>query len=705
MPDALLAAVPAAALVALAAAAALLARRGAARPTDIAWLLPPAAALAWVGIWCGMGLYEGGPQEVAALAASALAAGAVALLRGRALGAVDALCEARGLSRGVGRAAVTVVALALCSALALLALELPYNDLLSVIPDRLLGVELALLLVLLALLLFLFQRHGAGLALGAGLAWAVGLAQYFVSAFKGSAILPGDLLALGTAAAVSGSYVYSVDGPVLLGLACVMGACAAGSLVIPAPAATDARRHARVAANLGVSLAAALALVAGVTQPNYLDLGVRIDYWFTLEAYKKSGFLTSFVAVAQDMTVKVPEGYSDAEARELEVAYATTYDQTRGASPARMAAEAQYAAERPSVVCIMNETFSDLSIYDGASWGYTGPAGMNALADGLMGGSVAVSVLGGGTCNSEFEFLTGVSFACIGSGAYPYQTYDLSGAPSLPRQFSELGYDTSAIHPNLASNWSRDVVYEQLGFDRFYSIDDFEGAPGFHSGITDAATYDKVLEILEGSDDPQFVFDVTMQGHSPYDQDNIPPELLGGYSVDGFGDYDNGQLNEYLACIDAADRDLMAFLDALRGLDRPVVVVFFGDHQPYLSTALNGTLFGNEDPTSAEHAQRLYQTRYLVWANYDVAGSAQAGQTEATGLSYLAAMALEAAGVPLTDFQKAQLMVRETAPVLSSLGVGAADGSLVSLADPGSLPAAFEDLRHITYLEFATNLK
>lgn len=83
------------------------------------------------------------------------------------------------------------------------------------------------------------------------------------------------------------------------------------------------------------------------------------------------------------------------------------------------------------------------------------------------------------------------------SAQYPYQLYDLSDVDSLVKQMESMGYRTTAMHPRNPVNWRRSSVYEQLGFDEFLSIDDFAGAPVYHSGATDASTYDKIIELLE----------------------------------------------------------------------------------------------------------------------------------------------------------------------------------------------------------------
>ena len=78
-----------------------------------------------------------------------------------------------------------------------------------------------------------------------------------------------------------------------------------------------------------------------------------------------------------------------------------------------------------------------------------------------------VSAFGGGTCNTEFEYLTGNSMAFLGTGTYPYTIYDLTRTETLSQQFKDLGYDTTAIHPNHGTNWNRENVYSAFGFDNF----------------------------------------------------------------------------------------------------------------------------------------------------------------------------------------------------------------------------------------------
>lgn len=712
--------------VALALRAILSHSRRAGRPGagTLCWLALPLVALVAVTVLCVVGLYTGWPFGLVALDAGALGATRVILrrdeLRERLLGRLGE----RGHAPRRARTIFALGALLACTLLAHLALEVPYNWAVLLINPRYSLIQLLLILGLLALLHFLFQRRGAGMVVGAGACFLVGLAQFFVASFKSAAILPNDLFVLSTAAAVSGGYVYAIGDSVVVALALFLLAAAVGSTVRPCTEKGEAGgslHGARfVLANLGCAAALLAALAIGVSVPSYFeDLGVQMKYWYSLDYYRKQGFLTSFIAVAQDLPIDVPAGYQKDEAAALEAGYAEDFDAE--AEAARAEAVEQFDAQRPSVVCIMNESFADLSAFDGGSWGYGGPEFFNSLDDSLARGSLAVSVLGGGTCNTEFEFLTGVSLAYVGDGKYPFSLYDLSDAPSLARQFSELGYETTAMHPNYATNWNRNRVYEALGFDNLLFIDDFAGAEVFHSGVSDAATYDRCLELLQSGDEPQFIFDVTMQNHSGYDQNNIGD--VPQYHVDGMSDYDNARLSEYLACIDESDRALEEFLGELAELDRPVVVVFFGDHQPTISTtleaavsgesvydesgnALVGTGTGGGDASGdAEATLETYESSYVIWANYDVAGSSQDGRDVDASPAFLGALTAEMIGAPLTDFQKAQLAIREEMPAVSLLGAELADGSWVSVEDEAALPQAYDDLAQITYLEFASKLR
>lgn len=674
----------------------------------LAWALPyPVLGLALV-IWLALGLVEG---DAAAVAGYSVAAATV-------VGACALVTLSRDRVRGSYLADAGLLVAA--SVAAAFALEVSWCRGNLAVEPRFLALEAGFALLALLALYLVFQRRGIGAGIGVGVFCAMGLAQYFVCVHKGTAILPSDVLGMATAMSVAGGYVYKIDGTVILGISIAAVGWCLCSLMHGREAAsekgrTPRRRRLAIAGNLGVAATCAGSFVAMVTLVDFgVALGVHVDGWDTARSYERYGAITSFVAAAQDLEIPRPAGYSSAQAvadeQELSDDYAASTD-----PGARAAALAQFAETRPSIVCVMNESFSDMSLYDGLGVGYKGPAFFNSIDDALVRGQLAVSTYAGGTCNTEFEFLTGNTLGYLGKGAYPYTLYDLSTTDNLASQLSSLGYDTCAIHPNLGTNWNRKGIYAGFGFDDFLTIDEFEDAPQFHSGVTDAATYEEVLKRLRGSSNPQFIFDVTMQNHSSYAQDNIDPSLLRGYEPDYLNESQAAELNEYLACIDASDRDLEWFIGELRKLDRPVLLVFFGDHQASVSAAVNDAMFPDE--ADQTHGARTYLTNYLVWANYDVAGAGSMRVEEASS-STLGALALDAIGAPLSGYQEAQLGARLSMPMISALSYTDvedhhhATGSLKTLAgaDPNGDPAArardaYLKLARVQYHRFAEHVQ
>lgn len=687
------------------------------RPSTVLWVLPFVGALVFLDVWCAHGLYSGGQDDISNSCMAIFAAAALTLPRNR----VAETCTRWSANNGsrhpkkievrrrtrVLHVLVTVILLALCTEFALLSVEVPWNASYRAIAFRYAAVETVIIALVLLALYFVGQRRGVGVAVGVVTMLVIGIANYFVFLFKDAAITPADLMALGTAAEVSGSYVYEIDSAVVqaIAYACIGIACAAYILPV-APANIDApilrRRPVCCAAAAALCL---IALGCFVTIPQYgSDFGVYLNHWDAMRSSSAQGFWPCFIKELQALKVPIPEGYTEETAKEAEGELAEKYDANAGDS--RIEAEAQFNETQPSVVIIMNESYSDLSVYqDIANAGYAGTKYVNTgLTDALAKGDCYVSIFGGGTCNTEFEVLTGVNLHYIGEYKYPYTQVSFSNVACMPRTFRSLGYDTTAIHPNLGSNWNRTTVYNQMGFDTFYDVDAFKDAETYHGNVSDAATYDKTLAVLEGSDNPQFVLDVTMQNHSPYTTGAIPVKDRTRYSTADSASANDSQLNEYIDCVNESDEALGEFIDELRDLDRPVVVLFFGDHQPSLASEYNDA--SNADDSDVVHAERQFHTEYFIWANYDVAGNSQTSEVRDESASALGDVLMDLVGAPLTDFQKATLVSRAAMPVLNVDGYQDANGTWNAFDTNGNATGDAAEteslLAYVTYLEYGS---
>ena len=556
----------------------------------------------------------------------------------------------------------------LAGVFATLGLEFSSNHDLTWMYPLCLLLEWALIAFAMLGLFFLFQRRCGGAVVLAVALYVLGLAEYFVILFKSMPISPGDLTALSTAAAVAGTgFTYTITSFCMLSLAFTVIAiqiCTLAAQVAP-------KRQKGSWRGLVLNLLIAIVCLGGIAAHTtlldyYHTLYIQVYSWRPLESYYRQGFLPSFISGAQTIKPSKPEDYTVSGAKKLISEYAKEYDdnnQTGGSSATRLEATKQFDEEKPTVIAVMNETFSDLSIYQNMHADYQGPTYFKSIDDCLSRGRLYVSAYGGGTANTEFEFLTGNSMAYLGSGVYPYTTYDLTDTENLAAQFKSLGYYTTAMHPNHGTNWNRENVYKDFGFDQFLTINDFQNAETLRGMVTDKATYDKILELLDTNSNPQFIFDVTMQNHSGYDTGLIPYDKQMSLNIDGEF---NSNVNEYVSLIQQSDEALKYFLNKLSKLDRKVVVVFWGDHQPFFPDTYNDRWFTNED--DATHQERLWQTSYIIWANYDVAGNSQTSHEEDLSSNYLGSELMKLIGAPLTDYQKAHLTLRQSLPALNSVG-------------------------------------
>ena len=191
-------------------------------------------------------------------------------------------------------------------------------------------------LVLLAVLCFYLvgRRYGAAVIPVILFCAFIGVAQYFVRKFKNAAILPNDLLALGTAAAVSDQYTYSIDPKAVLGCALICATLYVLSLLHPSwSVQADDKARGLVRRDAGMGLASAALCAALVLVPNYMKVfQVQIMYWYSISYYEKQGFLPTFIAVWQDMPIHKPEGYTTEEAEKTLRQLSQSYLEGAGSS-------------------------------------------------------------------------------------------------------------------------------------------------------------------------------------------------------------------------------------------------------------------------------------------------------------------------------------------------------------------------------------
>ncbi len=524
-------------------------------------------------------------------------------------------------------------------------------------------LNIVLFELIMALLLFLFGKLKTALRCQTILFMIIGLANYYVLEFRSAPIMPWDILSIGTAASVANNFKYTLSKEtvfVLIGFVIL--------ILLESKATLELKKDWRIRTG---GVLASFALLWGFTAMLHQDSTVArfklYDKLFTPTVMsKRDGTAVAFLMELKYIVVEKPDGYNKEDAAALLASYDTN--------------DTESATHTPNIIVIMNEAFSDLSVLGDFETNEDYMPFLHSLMQegtpNTISGHLNVSVLGGNTANTEFEFLTGNTMAFLPQGSVAYQQYVKSNDYSIATYLKSKGYDTIAMHPYNASGWDRDKVYPLLGFDTFYSLKDWVNPVKIRKYVSDQSCYDKIIELYEQKDanTPFFLFNVTMQNHSSYSEeyDNFHPDI----TVEGTS---SKILPNYLSLIKLSDQALCNLIEYFSKADEDTVIVFFGDHQPSNSVAapvwkLNGR---SGDSLTEEEEARRYKVPFIIWANYDI----EAASNVETSANYLGGHVLRAAGLPLYDYRNYLSQLEGQYPVLTAIRAENAQGISTPVKD------------------------
>lgn len=516
-------------------------------------------------------------------------------------------------------------------------------------------------------LYLLIGRMTTALRIELAFALAFGLTNHYVMAFRSTPFVPWDLLSVRTAASVAQNYDFTPTPRMIVVTVLFVLLMVAVRVLRKVP-------RIKLPIRLGSAVLCGLALclfVNTLQQETFQNKHYLYPFLFT-PAYmtKVNGMAVTFAMDLAYVAVDKPEGYSAEEAQKTLEQYGNTdnvfADDEENTNDAKNRGEDANNKDLPNIIVIMDEAFSDLAVVGDLETNEDYMPFMHKMqqgADHTITGYAQVSVCGGNTANSEFEFLTGNTMSFLPSGSIPYQQYITKDTPSLASYLASLGYETYAQHPYYASGWNREKVYPLLGFEHLNFIDDYANKTYVRKYVSDDADMQHIIDTYENKEDgkPAFIFNVTMQNH-------------GGYT-DAFSDlsedvhatnYNSEVLDRYLSLIRLTDQSLEKLVDYFSNVDEKTVIVFFGDHQPSDTVAaqVQDSMLLPGESVPDEQLRKRYQVPYLVWANYDIDGATQ----QNTSLNYLSAEVLKAAGVPTDAYQNFLLDLQKSYPVMSAAG-------------------------------------
>ena len=341
---------------------------------------------------------------------------------------------------------------------------------------------------------------------------------------------------------------------------------------------------------------------------------------------------------------------------------------------------------RPDVIVIMNEAFSDLGSTFGIELSEDPLEYFHSLQSEYPHGITYSSVFGNNTCSSEWEFLSSVPTGLTVKGAEGFMN-NCKPMRSVVSIFNNRGYSTVGLHPYYAFGYNREALWTSLGFDKTYFIEDLPSNMDKVRGFTtDQENYEELIRLYEenlaDNGDPFFCFNVTMQNHGGYANNQYKDVYVKG-------DKEYSEVNTYLSMLNKSDDALQFLLSYFSTVERDIVILIFGDHQPLVDKGFYEDIYGKDYADFAlKELKEMYAVPYLVWANYEINEDAA---PETTSNNYLANILFEVGGLPKTKWLNMVDKYQESYPVISSIFTMDAEGAI---RDTNSLIATKEGNVH-----------
>lgn len=482
-------------------------------------------------------------------------------------------------------------------------------------------LNVILVALLYLMLLMLFNRFWTASIVILAVGIIVAAIEHFKVEIRYEAILPADLGFLGSN---TGNMLTFIPAGAHVTILVALGAFAALLALILVLRHFDGRKGRMIRTdNLSLNLTSRLILLLlpilvfalyciHVSTTDSLAnkfsraLGDTPSMWDSVYDAQRNGPLVAFTRQLNPKIMDKPSNYSEETMKKVAARYQKEAE-TINASRTNNLTDS-------TVVYVLSESFSDPSRVPGLKTNKDSMPNIRKIKAGTTSGLMLSSGYGGGTANLEYMGLSGLSMANFDSSlSSPYQQLvpsqhwtptinQMWGAPA-----NSLGY-----HPYESSMYSRATNYKKFGFSHFYTLtgpdvikyqDKIDESPY----VSDKSSYDSALEGIRSGKTNKFIQIITMQNHMPYhewyENNDYTAESTTGTPL---GDDEQQSIETYQKGVEITDQATQEFLNELDALDKPVTVVFYGDHLPGIYSS------ASED---GNNSLALHLTDYFIWSN------------------------------------------------------------------------------------------
>lgn len=532
------------------------------------------------------------------------------------------------------------------------------------------------------------------------------VAHSYIMDFRGTPFQPMDFLSIGTAAGVANTYNFAPSYKLITGILLFVLL----TVIFIKIGTPKYNLTTKIISRSFTATFSAVLIILFYGTSVFADLGVKPDFWNQTRGYKNYGFVCNFFLNTKYLFMSEPNNYDPDKIKDY---IDQTVDEDKDKEDQKV---------KPNIICIMNESLADLRTLGPLSTNLDYMPFLNSLTENTVKGNLYVPVIGAGTSNTEFEFITGHSTHFLPSGSNAYMLYVKNPMASLVSTLEAQSYSSWAFHPYLASGWNRPSVYSNFGFNKFTAFEDIfdmslwerylsngndadylQGLvdlnyPGsnmlIRQYISDSYDYKLLIENYENRDksQPYFAFNVTMQNHGGYSTSCVNfNEAI--YSTSSTKAYNKA--NKYLSLVRASDTAFKELVEYFENVKEPTVICMFGDHQPNVETEFISELLGVKDLSSLtiEQEQKRYTTPFYIWANFDI----EEKIIPRLSVNYLSSLLLDIAGLELTEYNKYLLKLSETLPVINTAGYIDSEGVYYKWSDVSPYTEIIKEYERIQY--------
>ena len=489
---------------------------------------------------------------------------------------------------------------------------------------------------------FLLGRIMPSIIIGSGIFMVISPINTYIYRFRWRLFEPVDIFSFGTAMNVAENYsLFPIPSMLFVG----WGLFAVTLIILfhfqrKNPSAASWKRRGIA---LGISVICSVAVF-------FFASNLKTYHWHS-EGAMFNGYVLDFVSKLKEISVPEPNNYSQELIAELADRYS-----------ADNSGPVTNSSDSPHIIVIMDEAFSDLSVLGEYSTDKEVMPFISSLKKNAVTGYALVSVFGGNTANSEYEFLTGNSLAWLSPNVVPYQQYMRSSTYSMVSYLkTAYAYRCIAMHPYLASGWNRPSAYQHLGFDECHFIEDFPQVDYVRDYVSDQEMFEYLIKTYETEKkEPLFIFGVTMQNHGDYDYsgENYAQQISLNMNGRAYPDAE-----QYLTLIHETDKAVEYLITYFQDQDEKVVIVFFGDHQPKLDEAFYSDI-NSTAAAGLDEQQKRYKVPFFIWANYDI----EEKNIDCTSLNYLSSYVYETAGLSMPPYNRFLQDMEKTIPAINVNG-------------------------------------